>query len=492
MPTTNPLIDTSKVQLLMGDYGVAPARALTNPFWHLVAQEHRRMLASHMAAFDKPTMKLKLPESDYFVSRKIDGEFDVLVIQNGHCLIVNPGGTVRVGLPFMAEALKLTKDAKIDSAIIAGELYVARTDRRPRCHDVSRVARQPANTDEVASLRFAVFDILSLNEKPPTHRYAETWKLIEKVFKSGKGIHPVETHHVKTLADVEKHYETWVEGENAEGIVARSDVAGMYKIKPRCSLDVAVLGFTESTEPDRAGMMHDLLIGLMRQDQTFQILGRVGGGFSDDERREMLSDLKDMPAESEYTEVNDQLAYQMVRPEWVIEISCLDLISQNTRGGSVDRMVLNWDARAAKYGAVRRLPLASPISPQFLRKRDDKRATPQDLRLQQVADKVEVPMIDKDARQLALPASTIIRREVFTKQLKGQTMVRKLLLWQTNKHGDISDCEWPAYVAYFTDFSPNRKTPLEREIRVSESRDQIEDMYEAMKTENIVKGWNPA
>ncbi len=215
-------------------------------------------------------------------------------------------------------------------------------------------------------------------------------------------------------------------------------------------------------------------------------------GDLDDERREMLSDLKDMPAESEYTEVNDQLAYQMVRPEWVIEISCLDLISQNTRGGSVDRMVLNWDARAAKYGAVRRLPLASPISPQFLRRREDKHATPQDLRLQQVADKVEVPMIDKDARQLTLPASQIIRREVFTKQLKGQTMVRKLLLWQTNKQGEVSDGEWPAFVAYFTDFSPNRKTQLEREIRVSESRDQIEDMYEAMKTENIVKGWNPA
>ncbi|QOV91192.1 ATP-dependent DNA ligase [Humisphaera borealis] len=487
--TNNPLVDTSRVQLLMGDYGVANARALTNPFWHLMAQEHRRMLASHMAAFDKPTMKLKLPESDYFVSRKVDGEFSLLVVQSGSCCIVNPGGTVRVGLPFMAEAVKLLKDAKVDSAVFAGELYVARTDRRPRCHDVSRVARQPANADEVGTLRFAVFDILEIDQKKLSHRYADNWKQIEKYFKSGKGIHPVETHHVKTLADVEKHYETWVEGENAEGIVARSDVAGLYKIKPRSTLDVAVLGFTESNEPDRAGMMHDMLIGLMRPDETYQVLGRVGGGFTDDQRREFLSDLKDIPAESEYTEVNEQLAYQMVRPEWVIEISCLDLISQNTRGGSVDRMVLNWDNRAAKYGAVRRLPLASPISPQFLRKRQDKTPNPQDLRLQQVADIVEVPMIDRDARQLTLPGSTILKREVYTKQLKGQTMVRKLLLWKTNKHGDAGNGEWPAFVAYFTDFSPNRKTPLEREIRVSESQEQIEKLYEIMKTENIVKGW---
>ena len=488
MATTNSLVDTSRVQLLMGDYGIANARALINPFWHLMAQEHRRMLASHMAAFDKPTMKLKLPESDYFVSRKVDGEFNLLIVQGGSCCIVNPGGTVRVGLPFMAEAVKLVKDAKTDLAVFVGELYVARSDRRPRCHDVSRVARQPANVEEIASLRFAVFDILEVDQKRISHRYADNWKQIEKFFKGGKGIHPVETHHVTTLADVEQHYVDWVEGENAEGIIARSDVAGLYKIKPRCSVDVAVLGFTEGTD-DRTGMMHDLLIGLMRPDQTYQVLGRVGGGFTDDQRREFLSDLKDMSAESEYTEVNDQLAYQMVRPEWVIEISCLDLISQNTRGGSVDRMVLNWDSRAAKYGAVRRLPLASPISPQFLRRRDDKAHNPQDLRLQQVADIVEVPMIDRDARQLTLPGSTILRREVYTKQLKGQTMVRKLLLWKTNKQGDIGNGEWPAYVAYFTDFSPNRKTPLEREIRVSESQEQIEQLYEAMKAENIVKGW---
>lgn len=488
MPTAHPLVDSSRVQLLLGDYGVTNARALTNPFWHLMAQEHRRMIASHMAAFDRPTMKLKLPESDYFVSRKVDGEFNVLVVHGGAACLINPGGTVRVGLPLLDEAAKLASDAGLKSAIFAGELYYQRTDRRPRCHDVSRVARQPSGADEIGGLRFAVFDVLEIDQKGISHRYAETWKLIEKVYRAGKLVHPIETHHVKTLAEVEQHYTDWVEGQCAEGIVARSDVAGWYKIKPRCSVDVAVLGFTEGTD-DRQGMMHDMLIGLMRPDSTYHVLGRVGGGFTDDQRREFLSDLKDMTADSEYTEVNDQLAYQMVRPEWVIEISCLDLISQNTRGGSVDRMVLNWDSRAARYGAVRRLPLASPISPQFLRRREDKTPNPKDLRLQQVADIVEVPMIDRDARQLTLPASTILKREVYTKQLKGQTMVRKLVLWKTNKDGDLGGGEWPAYVAYFTDFSPNRKTPLERDIRVSESKEQIEQLYDAMKAENIVKGW---
>ncbi|HZW06674.1 MAG TPA: hypothetical protein VFF65_06095, partial [Phycisphaerales bacterium] len=240
----------------------------------------------------------------------------------------------------------------------------------------------------------------------------------------------------------------------------------------------------------RTGMLHDVLLGLMRKDETFHVLGRVGGGFTDDQRREWLSDLKDMTAQSDYAEVNDSVAYQMVRPEWVVEISVLDLINQNTRGGSVDRMVLDYHAPGNAYRSIRRLPLASPISPVFVRRREDKSVRAEDLRLQQVADVIEVPMLDRDARKLELPRSEVLKREVFTKTLKGALMVRKLLLWQTNKHGEGSN--FPAFVAYFTDFSPNRATPLERDIRISSSREQIERLYQELRDENIVKGWAPA
>jgi len=490
MPDT--LFDRSMLNVLMGSYAAGNARALLNPFLQIIAQEYRRATAARMMALDRASMKQKLPDCDYFVSRKIDGEFNILICDGSTACIVNPGGTVRCGLAFLDEACKLISAAGFKGAILAGELYVARSDdKRPRVHDVSRVARQPASADEVASLKFAVFDIIELNGKPGPKKYAETWQNIEKAFKNGKNVRPVETVRAKTVEDVEKLFAKWVDGENAEGVVARSDTAGLFKIKPRCSLDVAVLGFTEGTE-DRAGLLHDMLVGLVRPDETLHVLGRVGGGFTEDQRREFLSDLKDMPAESDYTEVNDAVAYQMVRPEWVIEINCLDLINQNTRGASIERMVLNWDRKDSRYGIVRPLPLASPISPQFVRRRDDKRVTSSDLRLKQIADTVEVPFADLDARKLTLPGSEILKREVFTKVLKGQTMVRKLMLWKTNKSDETSTGEWPAFVAYFTDFSPNRKTPLERDIRVSNSDAQIAQLYEALKTENIVKGWAPA
>jgi len=63
------------------------------------------------------------------------------------------------------------------------------------------------------------------------------------------------------------------------------------------------------------------------------------------------------------------------------------------------------------------------------------------------------------------------------------------MLWKTNKEGEGSN--FPAYVAYYTDFSPGRATPLDRDIRISNSREQIEQLLAEMKSEYIVKGWAP-
>ena len=148
-----------------------------------------------------------------------------------------------------------------------------------------------------------------------------------------------------------------MEVEGAEGLVARSDTAGTFKIKLRQTLDAAVIGFTESTD-ERQGLLHDLLVAVMRGDETLQVLTRVGGGFSDDQRRTMLSDLKDMAAGSEYAEVNsDHVAYQMVEPQWVIEMTCLDLISQTTNGGPIMRMAPRLGPRLARL--QRRPPAAA-------------------------------------------------------------------------------------------------------------------------------------
>lgn len=480
------LLDRGRLEIKLGDYATAPATALADPLLLSRVQDYRRQTAARMVPLDGGEVRKRLPASEYHVSRKVDGEFDVLIFNDGEALTLNPGGTVRVGLPALVEAGGRLKRAGVRKAQVAGELHFARPDgKRPRVHDVSRASRQPDSQADLDALHFAAFDLMEINGDAPGPLFDPVWKQVNDLFGGGKRCAPVESVVVKDAAEVEKQFKAWV-GEGAEGAVVRSDAAGLFKIKPRHTIDVAVIGFTEGTD-DRQGLLHDLLLALMRPDGTLHILGRVGGGFSEDDRRNFLSDLKDMVVESEYAEVNEQVAYKMVRPEWVIEISVLDLISESTRGAPINRMVLNWNAGGARYQVIRRMPLVAPISPQFVRRRDDKTVCPNDLRLQQVSDIVEVPMIDRDARQFSMSPSKVLRREVYTKELKGQLMVRKFVMWQTNKEQESE--VHPAFVIHFTDFSPNRKTPLERDLRVSSSREQIGELWSALTEENVKKGW---
>ena len=177
----------------------------------------------------------------------------------------------------------------------------------------------------------------------------------------------------------------------------------------------------------------------------------------------------------------------MVQPKWIVEISCLDIIAQNTRGGPINRMVLNWNKGDIKYEVVRRLPLVSVISPQFIRIRDDKTFSPSDIRIDQVTEIVPVAKSDVVASEMTLPKSQVMQREVYTKTLKGELMVRKFLMWKSNKPTDTD--EYPAYVLHYTDFSPTRKVPLTREVRVSNSETQIKSLWSKFKEDYIKKGW---
>lgn len=412
----------------------------------------------------------------------------MLVYADGEAILVNPGGTVRVGLACLDEATAKLRAAGVKRATIAGELHYVRPDgKRSRVHDVARIARQPSSKAEVDGLRFAPFDIVDIDGAGPSDTFRETWSRLATIFPNGTRVEPPESHWVEDGAAVLKHFRTWVDG-GAEGAIVRSDQAGNFKIKPRHNLDVVVVGFTEGVD-DRHGMIHDLLVAVSRPEGLLHVVGHVGGGFTEAERRSFHHEFKDEIVASEYVEVNDQVAYHMVKPETVIEISVLDLIAQSTRGTPINKMVVHWDSAASTYRIVRRLPSVAMISPQFVRLREDKRPDADGIRMKQLTDLVDVPAADRDARQSNQSASRILRRECWTKVLKGATMVRKFVMWETNKQAEGD--EFPAFVIHYTDFSPGRKSPLDRDIRVSNSREQIDELWTELVAENITKGWNP-
>ena len=151
-------------------------------------------------------------------------------------------------------------------------------------------------------------------------------------------------------------------------------------------------------------------------------------------------------------------------------------------------MVLNFnDGDQPHYEIVRRMPLAAVISPQFVRIREDKQPVYEHVRIEQASERVEVRQSKKEASQLQLPKSEVIRRDVYTKEAKGKTMVRKFVTWKTNKHDEME--EFPAFVHHYTDFSPNRKAPLDRDVRISNSQSQIMELHHSMIEANIKKGW---
>ena len=483
------LVDLSTLRSHCAGYRSGGPEGLADAGWLRLARLKRRQLGELMRAFDLETAKQRLPAADdYFISRKIDGEFTCLVYRDGACLTLNPGGTVRVGAPFHAEAARLLAAAGVRSAVLGGELYVRRPDgQRPRVHDVCRVARKPADADEVASLCFAVFDVYELEGADPSSRYGDALAEARRLCEGGDRVHVVETVN-GDRKQVFSQYRRWVEQDGAEGVVLRSDATGLFKIKPRHSLDLVVLGFSDGID-DRAGMLHSLLVGVPRDGDSFQVVGRVGGGFSDEARGELLRQLQEQVVESDVVEVNsDQVGYRMIAPGPVVELTCLDIISRTSQGSTIDRMVLDWNSRQRRWEGVRRLPLCSLLSPQFVRLRDDKRATPEDVRLTQLADVVEIPEIEREASEIRLPLSTVLERAVATKRLKGATMVRKLLLWKTNKKEVSRDHS--AFVLHLTDYSPNREEPLVHEIRVSDSEEQIRGFYQEWRTKYFVGGWS--
>ena len=65
-------------------------------------------------------------------------------------------------------------------------------------------------------------------------------------------------------------------------------------------------------------------------------------------------------------------------------------------------------------------------------------------------------------------------------------MVQKFMVWKTNKE---QSGDYPAYVLYVANFSTGRAEPLQRDVDVSDSADQIRAMLDAKLAKTIKSGW---
>jgi hypothetical protein len=87
--------------------------------------------------------------------------------------------------------------------------------KRPRVHDVVRVARNPADADEVAQLAFGAFNIYELDGEDISLDYAASIARLQDIFGASKTIHPVETVMGDDAKAVLKQFKTWVLDEGS-------------------------------------------------------------------------------------------------------------------------------------------------------------------------------------------------------------------------------------------------------------------------------------
>jgi ATP-dependent DNA ligase len=434
----------------------------------IVAYKNR--VASRLFALAREQINERVPDGvPMHLSAKLDGHFSGLWMKGGTARFFNRTGK-ELMLPKLAAAAQKLLPADI---ILAGELHVVLPGGRARSFHVSEAVADENRHD----LRFAAFDMIG-SELDLDVALA---KIAAMLPAEGK-IHALPQQRVETRREITDAYERHVDKQGLEGVVVRSADRSGWKIKTKHTFDAAVIGFCEGSG-DQTGLLRSILVGLMQEDGSWRVLGKAGTGFSKEQRAALLTKFRASVVPSTYVEVSEkQTAYEMIHPEHVCEIACIDMLTDDG-GLPIRKPVITYTTENGwSTGDLR--AAVNLIAPVFLRLRDDKTVTADDVRFSQLTDLVE---LDAAATAADLARSTLLRREVYVKETKGEKAVRKLLAWKTNKE---ASGDYPAFVFALTDYSAGRAEPLKQDIAIAPTEEGIMAIFDDQLVENVKKGWN--
>ncbi|MDB5284897.1 MAG: hypothetical protein JWO06_3972, partial [Bacteroidota bacterium] len=274
--------------------------------------DYKKNIASRYIPAEGSRLKEVVPEFDsYLYSEKLDGHLFFAYCTDAGVKFFNRSGT-EFSLPNLENAFP-----KKSLGVWAGELYV--DDERSRAFNV-----RTHLTTKSDKLRFAVFDSVEHLELPRMERL----DLVKKHIPSEGAVHHIELRLTTSRKELFAEYEKVIE-KGGEGLVITTPLNTTYKIKPQLTIDLAVIGYSLRETGEE---MHDLLLAVAKGDQWI-ILGKVGGGFSEAEKKEWFQKLKPLECNSDQLEVaSNGLIYQWVKPQIVIEVKCLDLIIEDSSG----------------------------------------------------------------------------------------------------------------------------------------------------------------
>jgi hypothetical protein len=438
--------------------------------------KYKNQIASRYLPITQTEIETKILKSDlYSISTKYDGHFYGLNFDGVKAELINHGGNIITDLPLLNEAFEKLNKSECNKAILVGELYVYRKGERSRSFDLK------AELDEKSeNIHFAVFDIISINDNQILD-IKEVDEKLNSILKGGEKIYPVKNQFVETRKDIVKFYENTVIDAGLEGVIVRCLNGPTYKIKPKITIDGVILGYVVG-EGESNDLLKEILVGLCVGENQYTLLTKTGNGFSDNERRELLILLSKNKVNSDYIEVSGaNTAYRMIKPEHVIEFSCIDVFSENSKG-IISKMCLEFNK--GSYEAIGKKAIASVASPTFLKIRSDKKVSTEEAGISQIS---KIISLDNTSSRLDQnDSSQLISRDVYVKDHKSGQMVRKFLTWKTNKEHTGN---FPKFVFHYTDFSLNRKDVLKKELKISNSEKQINKIRNQWIEDKIKKGW---
>ena len=423
-------------------------------------------------------------ETKLWVSTKVDGELWFLIKQQGEVALCAYNGRVLQGVPVVEEAARLLTG--VDDVMIPGELFSSAGEGRPRVHNV---AFSLGDGGLAKTLGFDAFDLLSVGDQDYFGRpYEERYARLDELLGAGELCTPVTT----VVGDAQTAvgcWQEWVASKKAEGLVVRNETGKIFKIKPTVTIDLVVIAFGERTIGE-IRQVRELTVGLARDDGTLQVVGTVSNGLSETDRADWYDRLAAIEVPSSFRMPNSEgTLCRFVRPEIIVEVKCSDLLTRSGGDRQIRRMAVRFDG-ATGYEAVGSMPIVAMIHPVLVREREDKMPDVGSVGLDQVYKTVPFEARHEEARRQTLPRAQILRRGAYIKESKGGIMVRKFVAIATNK-ADL-DPRFPPYVVHFTDFSANRATPLDTNLRVAASPESLDARIDEWLRAKIKRGWKEA
>ncbi len=177
---------------------------------------------------------------------------------------------------------------------------------------------------------------------------------------------------------------------------------------------------------------------------------------------------------------SDGRPVRFVKPGFIVELEAEDVLPADEDASG--QQVFGWNKVRWSFDGLAACPRV--LFPTFGRLRGDKEFAPQAIRLAQLTRR-DIPSPELINR--TLPVLEVLRREVYTKEIKGALAVRKLVVGRRPATAGA----FP-FVVFWTDFSAGRKTPLEVTTLFAHTETRAEALIKKLIEENITKGFERA